>query len=150
MQIFPFPIFCNFVKKKLNWVFVFLYFFACCVIPFGPLAKLPFICWSPPWTQNCVASVTNHLDQLRFRLSRHLKMTQFCEIWSYSWQKTARNDHEMAIYELLFSCELAKVSKQFFTIAFKPPVEHTKMTVWTSGLWKINIHMAKKWPETVV
>ena len=23
------------------------------------LAKLPFICWSPPWTQYCVASVTN-------------------------------------------------------------------------------------------
>ena len=23
------------------------------------LAKLPFICWSRPWTQNCVASVTN-------------------------------------------------------------------------------------------
>ena len=23
------------------------------------LAKLPFICWSPPWTQYCVPSVTN-------------------------------------------------------------------------------------------
>ena len=24
------------------------------------------------------------------------------------------------------------------------------MTVWDSGLWKINIHMAKKWPELII
>ena len=30
------------------------------------------------------------------------------------------------------------------------PVKHLKMTVWTSVLWKMNIHMAKKWPEMVV
>ena len=26
-------------------------------------------------------------------------------------------------------------------------VEYTKMTVWDSVLWQINIHMGKKWPE---
>ena len=30
------------------------------------------------------------------------------------------------------------------------PVKHLKMTVWTSFLWKINIQLAKKWPEMVV
>ena len=30
------------------------------------------------------------------------------------------------------------------------PVKHVKMTVWTSVLWKMNIHIAKKWPEMVV
>ena len=30
------------------------------------------------------------------------------------------------------------------------PVKHLKMTVWTSVLWKMNIQMAKKWPEMVV
>ena len=29
-------------------------------------------------------------------------------------------------------------------------VEYTKMTVWDWGLWKINIHMAKKWPELII
>ena len=29
-------------------------------------------------------------------------------------------------------------------------VEYTKMTVWDSGLWKIDIHMAKKWPELII
>ena len=30
------------------------------------------------------------------------------------------------------------------------PVQHLKMTVWTSVLWKINIQLAKKLPEIVV
>ena len=30
------------------------------------------------------------------------------------------------------------------------PVKHLKMTVRTSVLWKMNIHMAKKWPEMVI
>ena len=30
------------------------------------------------------------------------------------------------------------------------PVKQLKMTVRTSFLWKINTHMAKKWPEKVV
>ena len=30
------------------------------------------------------------------------------------------------------------------------PVKHLKMTVRTSVLWKITIHMAKKWPEIVL
>ena len=30
------------------------------------------------------------------------------------------------------------------------PVKHVKMTFWTSVLWKMNIHIAKKWPEMVV
>ena len=30
------------------------------------------------------------------------------------------------------------------------PVKHVEMTVWTSVLWKMNIHMTKKWPKTVV
>ena len=30
------------------------------------------------------------------------------------------------------------------------PVKHVKMTVWTSLLWKINIHIAQKWPEMVI
>ena len=30
------------------------------------------------------------------------------------------------------------------------PVKHLKMTVWTSVLWKMSIHMSKKWPEMVV
>ena len=29
-------------------------------------------------------------------------------------------------------------------------LKHLKMTVWTSALWKINMQMAKKWPEMVV
>ena len=27
------------------------------------------------------------------------------------------------------------------------PVRHLKMAIWTSVLWKMNIHMAKKWPD---
>ena len=30
------------------------------------------------------------------------------------------------------------------------PIKHLKMTVKTLVLWKINTHMAKKWPEKVV
>ena len=30
------------------------------------------------------------------------------------------------------------------------PVKHVIMTVWTSVLWKMNIHISKKWPELVV
>ena len=30
------------------------------------------------------------------------------------------------------------------------PVKHVKMTVWTSVLWKMNIPIAKKWPDMVV
>ena len=30
------------------------------------------------------------------------------------------------------------------------PVKHVIMTIWTSVLWKINIHMAKRWPERVL
>ena len=30
------------------------------------------------------------------------------------------------------------------------PVKYTKMTVWTSVLWEIDIQLAKKWPEMVV
>ena len=30
------------------------------------------------------------------------------------------------------------------------PVKHVIITVWTSVLWKMNIHISKKWPELVV
>ena len=30
------------------------------------------------------------------------------------------------------------------------PVKHVIMTVWASVLWKINIHISKKWPELVI
>ncbi len=30
------------------------------------------------------------------------------------------------------------------------PVKHVIMTVWTSVLWKMNIHISKKWPELVI
>ena len=30
------------------------------------------------------------------------------------------------------------------------PVKHVKMTVWTSILWKMFIHLAKNWPEMVL
>ena len=30
------------------------------------------------------------------------------------------------------------------------PVKQVIMTVWTSVLWKMNIHISKKWPELVV
>ena len=30
------------------------------------------------------------------------------------------------------------------------PVKYTKMTVWISVLWKIDIQLAKKWAEMVV
>ena len=30
------------------------------------------------------------------------------------------------------------------------PVKHVIMTVWTSVLWKKNIHISKKWPELVI
>ena len=36
-----------------------------------------------------------------------------------------------------------------FCVKTFEPVEHLKMTVRTSVLWKIKIHMAKKWPEKV-
>ena len=29
-------------------------------------------------------------------------------------------------------------------------VEYTKMTVWDSDLWKIDIHITKKWPELII
>ena len=41
------------------------------------------------------------------------------------------------------------VSQHFEKLGFRS-VEYTKMTVWDSGLWKINIHMAKKWPEPII
>ena len=41
------------------------------------------------------------------------------------------------------------VSYFFNKLGFRS-VEYTKMTVWDWGLWKINIHMAKKWLETIV
>ena len=37
----------------------------------------------------------------------------------------------------------------FCVITFEP-FTHIKMTVQTSVLWKINIHMVKKWPEMAV
>ena len=30
------------------------------------------------------------------------------------------------------------------------PIKHLKMTVWTTALWKMKLHMAKKRPETVL
>ena len=30
------------------------------------------------------------------------------------------------------------------------PVKHVIMTIWTSVLWKMIIHISKKWPELVV
>ena len=30
------------------------------------------------------------------------------------------------------------------------PFKHVIMTVWTSVLWKMNIHTSKKWPELVI
>ena len=30
------------------------------------------------------------------------------------------------------------------------PVKHVIMTVWTSVLWKMIIHISKKWPEVVI
>ena len=30
------------------------------------------------------------------------------------------------------------------------PVKYVIMTVWTSVLWKMNIHISKKWPELVI
>ena len=41
------------------------------------------------------------------------------------------------------------VSQLFKKLGFRS-VEYTKMTVWNSGLWKINIHVAKKWPEPII
>ena len=63
-QIFPFPIFCNIVEKT---AFVF---FAC----------LGFICIL---CHNCC---TNHDSDL-FNSSKWQSKPQFCEIFSYSWQK---------------------------------------------------------------
>ena len=37
-----------------------------------------------------------------------------------------------------------------FLITFVPIVQHLKMTIRTSVLWKIHTHMAKKWPGMVI
>ena len=36
----------------------------------------------------------------------------------------------------------------FQNLRFRP-IKHLKMTVWTSALWKMNIQLAKIWPEMV-
>ena len=40
--------------------------------------------------------------------------------------------------------------KEFLNQSIFRPIKHLKMTIWISVLWKMNIQMAKKWPEMVV
>ena len=44
------------------------------------LSKLPFVCWSPPWTQNCVASVRNkqYFDQRLLKVEVFSKRLNPC------------------------------------------------------------------------
>ena len=113
-KYFNFSFFCNFVKKGSIGFFEFCFFFAFCVIT---LVLIKIQTGSAP--QN---------DRLNF---------SFVKDEHIVGEKTARNCHKMAIYQLLFFCELAKVARGL-RLHFRPlllnqlkfrPVEHIKMNV---------------------
>ena len=52
------------------------------------LAKLPFTCWSPSWTQYCVASVTNNqfIQRLQSCLENWHWFEKIWNFWSYTFR----------------------------------------------------------------
>ena len=88
------------------------------------LSKLPFVCWSPPWTQNCVASVRNkqYFDQRLLKVevfSKRLNpcnkffQSSFISLWILKWIQT------VITFQLKVFTAPIKVSKNFVLIDFK-------------------------------
>ena len=59
------------------------------------------------------------------------------------WTKLQKNGNG----NISFLCHNLWINQNF--LEFRP-VKYVIMIIWTSVLWKMNIHIAKKWPEIVV
>ena len=136
--MFPFLFFGNVVEKTYMHFCIFLLFFSFCVITVVPIM-----------IQTCSVP-QNECLKLSFVKYFHIDVT-----------KLARNGPEMAIYQIQIWWSIsdsAKISpglRVHFALYILNqlrfwPIKHTRMTVWTSVLWKILIQLAKKWPEMVL
>ena len=78
-----------------------------------------------------------------------------CQSLNLNWYKIygTKSKKTKKPIELFFTKSQKTGNGNIFILCHKfgsRSIKHLKLTLWTSVLWKMNLHMAKKWPERVV